>query len=58
MSLLSFNDAAELRMKPHIRRPKKTLDVTFSDSEVLQIDRDVERYIERWLRHLILVDDD
>jgi hypothetical protein len=55
MSLLSFTD---VRMKPHTRRPKKALHGTLSDSELFRIDRDVERYIEKWLRHVILVDDD
>jgi hypothetical protein len=40
------------------RQRKATGEVWFSDASLRDIDRDVERYIERWLRHVILVDDD
>jgi len=32
--------------------------VTFSDRELAKMYGEVERYIERWLRHVIMVDDD
>jgi hypothetical protein len=45
-------------MKARTRRSRKTSEVTFSNAELLEMDREVERYIERWLRHVILVEDD
>jgi hypothetical protein len=45
-------------MKARTHRSRKTREVIFSSVELLEMDREVERYIERWLRHVILVEDD
>jgi hypothetical protein len=44
------------KRKKKKKKKTTTTEVWLSDAMLLAIDRDVDRYIERWLRHVILVD--